>query len=46
LIIHKIRTALLKDGKINREFFLDATLDKVKMQPEFDEIKQMFKEME
>lgn len=45
-IIHHIRRALLKDGKINREFFLDATLDKVKVQPEFDEIKALFKEME
>lgn len=45
-IIHNIRKALLKDGKINHEFFLDATLDKVKVQPEWDEIKALFKEME
>jgi len=45
-IIRKIKTALLKDGKINREFFLDATLDKVKVQPEWVEIKELFKELE
>jgi len=45
-IVHNIRTALLKDGKINREFFLEPGLNKVKVQPEWDAIKQMLNEMQ
>ncbi len=32
-IIRNIKTALLKDGKINLEFFVDANLNALKEQP-------------
>jgi len=46
LITRKIKTALLKDGKINREFFLEPGLNDVKVQPEWDSIKKLLDEMQ
>lgn len=46
LITRNIKTALLKGGKINREFFLEPGLNTVKVQPEWEAIKELLNAMQ